>query len=55
VGSEMCIRDRAKMKLYDVEASAQKGLSQSGQVADELDTKFGTGIRTSRDFSGFKV
>jgi replicative DNA helicase len=47
--------DRAKMKLYDVEASAQKGLSQSGQVQEELDVKFGTGIRTSRDFSGFKV
>lgn len=47
--------DRAKMKLYDVEADAQRGLSQSGQVEEELDTKFGTGIRTSRDFSGFKV
>jgi archaellum biogenesis ATPase FlaH len=47
--------DRAKMKLYDVEASAQRGLSQSGQVAEELDVKFGSSIRNSRDFSGIKV
>ena len=46
--------DRAKMKLYDVEAAAQKGLSQANQTED-LDVKFGSKIRTSRDFSGFKT
>lgn len=46
--------DRAKMKLYDVEAAAQKGLSQANQT-DDLDMKFGSKIRTSRDFSGFKT
>ena len=46
--------DRAKMKLYDVEAAAQKGLSQANQT-DDLDVKFGSKIRTSRDFSGFKT
>ena len=45
--------DRAKMKLYDVEASAQKGLVQSGQEP-ELDVKFGAGIRTNRDYSNIK-
>ena len=45
--------DRAKMKLYDVEATAQKGLSQSGQEPD-VDTKFGSSIRTTRDFSDIK-
>jgi hypothetical protein len=45
--------DRAKMKLYDVEASAQRGLSQSGQI-EELDTKFGSGIRASKDYSDIK-
>lgn len=44
--------DRAKMKLYDVEASAQKGLSQSGQE-DSTDIKFGA-RKTDRDFSKFK-
>jgi hypothetical protein len=46
--------DRAKMKLYDVEATAQKGLVLSGQEPD-IDTKFGSSIRTSRDFSDFKM
>jgi hypothetical protein len=46
--------DRAKMKLYDVEATAQKGLVQSGQELD-IDTKFGSSIRTTRDFSDFKM
>jgi archaellum biogenesis ATPase FlaH len=46
--------DRAKMKLYDVEATAQKGLIQSGQEPD-IDTKFGSSIRTTRDFSDFKM
>ena len=45
--------DRAKMKLYDVEASAQKGLVQRGQEP-EVDVKFGAGIRTNRDYSNIK-
>ena len=47
--------DRAKMKLYDVEASAQKGLSESGQDKEDkpLNT-FGTS-RVNRDFSKFKT
>jgi hypothetical protein len=45
--------DRAKMKLYDVEPSAQRGISQSGQVP-ELDTKFGSKIRSSQDYSDIK-
>ena len=48
--------DRAKMKLYDVEASAQVGLSESGQVPDDkpLNT-FGVPRKPARDFSGFKT
>ena len=45
--------DRAKMKLYDAEASAQKGLSQSGQEESQ-DIKFGA-RKTDRDFSNFKM
>jgi hypothetical protein len=46
--------DRAKMKLYDVEASAQKGLSQSGQEEDIPLNSFG-GRRPARDFSKIKT
>lgn len=46
--------DRAKMKLYDVEAEAQRGLSQANQTED-LDVKFGAGIRMSRDYSDIKI
>lgn len=48
--------DRAKMKLYDVEASAQRGLSQSGQEEDTgpINT-FGMSRKPNRDFSGFKT
>jgi len=49
--------DRAKMKLYDVEASAQEGLSDSGQMKDDkpLFDKSGFGSRMqAEDFSGFK-
>lgn len=49
--------DRSKMKLYDVEASAQEGLADSGQVKDEkpLFDKSGFGSRMqSENFSGFK-
>lgn len=49
--------DRAKMKLYDVEASAQVGLSDSGQVQDDVPmfdkSEFGKRQR-AEGFSGFK-
>jgi replicative DNA helicase len=49
--------DRAKMKLYDVEASAQVGLSDSGQEDDgpvfDKGT-FGKRMNTEEKFSGFK-
>jgi hypothetical protein len=43
--------DRAKMKLYNVEDSAQKTLINSGQD-DEHDSKF---KKSQRTFEGFKV
>ena len=49
--------DRSKMKLYDVEASAQEGLADSGQIKDDkpLFDKSGFGQRMqSEQFSGFK-
>jgi len=50
--------DRAKMKLYDVEASAQTGLSESGQDKPIFDkTGFGKEIihnSESEGFGGFK-
>lgn len=49
--------DRAKMKLYDVEASAQVGLSDSGQVQEDVPmfdkSDFGK-RQKSEGFSGFK-
>lgn len=49
--------DRAKMKLYDVEASAQEGLSDSGQDKDDVPmfdkSEFGKRQR-AEGFSGFK-
>ena len=45
--------DRARMKLYDVEARAQQGLSQSGQ--DDDDDYKPVNRKLSRDFSGIKV
>ncbi len=46
--------DRAKMKLYNVEDSAQKGITDSGNGSDnsDSDTKFS---KKSRTFEGFKV
>jgi replicative DNA helicase len=48
--------DRAKMKLYDVEASAQTGLADSGQddtpVFDKSD--FGKRAKTEGSFDGWK-
>lgn len=50
--------DRAKMKLYDVEPSAQKGLSDSGikmdvEKLENVDMK--NVFKMSRDFSGIKL
>jgi replicative DNA helicase len=49
--------DRAKMKLYDVEASAQVGLSDAGQVQDDVPmfdkSEFGK-RQKAEAFSGFK-
>jgi replicative DNA helicase len=51
--------DRAKMKLYDVEASAQEGLSDAGHAKDDKPlfdkSDFGSRMKESqRDFQGFK-
>jgi replicative DNA helicase len=51
--------DRAKMKLYDVEISAQAGLSDAGHMKDDdkpmFDkSDFGKRIHSSEGFSGFK-
>jgi len=47
--------DRAKMKLYDVEASAQENISDSGQDDTPIFDKsqFGSRLKTE-NFSGFK-
>jgi archaellum biogenesis ATPase FlaH len=50
--------DRAKMKLYDVEQSAQEDLVDSGQVDDKPLNSFGDRERQSgmkNKFGGFKV
>lgn len=51
--------DRAKMKLYDVEQSAQNHIHDSGQVDDDTPvfdkSGFGKGMRAERKFDGFKV
>lgn len=47
--------DRAKMKLYDAEASAQKGLSQSGQEEEDIPLNSFGGRRPARDFSKIKT
>ena len=50
--------DRAKMKLYDVEASAQVGLSDSGQDDDDTPvfdkSDFGRRAKAEKSFEGFK-
>ena len=49
--------DRSKMKLYDVEVSAQDGLSDAGQDDDKPlfdKSDFGKRIHSSEGFSGFK-
>jgi replicative DNA helicase len=49
--------DRGKMKLYDVEQSAQEDIVDSGQVDDKPLNTFGERERTSKfkNFGGFKV
>lgn len=51
--------DRAKMKLYDVEQSAQNHIHDSGQVENDKPvfdkSGFGKGMRAERKFDGFKV
>ena len=49
--------DRAKMKLYDVEQSAQDDIVDAGQVDDKPLNTFGERERTSKfkNFGGFKV
>ena len=48
--------DRAKMKLYDVEQSAQEDLVDTGQVDDKPLNTFGERERRSNDkFGGFKI
>ena len=44
--------DRAKMKLYDVEARAQQNLSQSGQDVDDYNI---VNRKLNRDFSSIKI
>ena len=51
--------DRAKMKLYDVEGSAQQDIVDSGQTkedpADMYKSSFGKNKTDKKSFSGFKV
>jgi len=49
--------DRAKMKLYDLEQTAQKGLSDSGIKMDpeDLETTITNVFKRQRDFSGIKI
>jgi archaellum biogenesis ATPase FlaH len=50
--------DRSRMKLYDVEASAQKNLSDSGQPKDDTPAfdkgSFGRGMKAETNYSDFK-
>jgi hypothetical protein len=50
--------DRSKMKLYDVEASAQEGLADSGQPEDDSPlfdkSTFGSRQKREGSFSDFK-
>jgi replicative DNA helicase len=49
--------DRAKMKLYDLEQTAQKGLSDSGikMNPEDLETTITNVFKRQRDFSGIKI
>jgi replicative DNA helicase len=46
--------DRAKMKLYDIEQSAQQGIADAGRQDKPLNT-FGDRENQTKKFSGFKV
>jgi hypothetical protein len=46
--------DRSKMRLYDLEEAAQRGISDSGNTQDDpIMEKFNK--KSERDFSGFKM
>jgi len=51
--------DRAKMKLYDAEESAQTNISDSGQIEDDKPafdkSGFGKRMQKNRDFGNLKV
>lgn len=52
--------DKAKMKLYDAEQSAQTNISDSGQLANDEQSlfdksSFGSRMRRERNFDNFKV
>jgi replicative DNA helicase len=51
--------DRAKMKLYDAEESAQTNISDSGQIEEDKPTfdksSFGKRMQKNRDFGNLKV
>ena len=50
--------DRSKMKLYDVEVSAQVGLADAGTKEDDTPvfdrSDFGKRLHSEKEFSGFK-
>lgn len=50
--------DRSRMKLYDVEESAQSGLTDSGQFKKDVPVfdkgSFSAGMKAENDYSGFK-
>jgi hypothetical protein len=51
--------DRAKMKLYDAEESAQTNISDSGQIEEDKPvfdkSGFGKRMQKNRDFGNLKV
>ena len=46
--------DRSKMRLFDIEQSAQSGLADAGHSDKPLNT-FGTREKPEKKFEGFKV
>ena len=47
--------DRAKMKLYDLEMSAQHGIADAGQPAGQPDRPLNSFGKNEKKFDGFKV
>jgi hypothetical protein len=47
--------DRAKMRLYDVEDSAQDGITDAGQQQTEIYKSLNQSKTEKKSFSGFKV